>query len=1292
MRRFVSLYGVPRTVVSDNGPNFVLGESIINEAIETVELNDEVKAYLGLQGIKWTFITPYSPWKGGFYERMIKSVKQALAKANGRKKMTSSELSTVFYEISAFINERPLTKSNQDFQSDLPIRPCDFIKAEMKTTIPLTLDYSEDYRPSRETQAIQTKKDTLEALKASSETTEAVWKCWQRQYLVELREQHKKRMDSKKGTSATPTVDQLVIIDEGDFTPRNYWRLGRIQKVVEARDGVVREVELLVDSGRTLCRSINQIVPLELDMEPDEEPSEKPKVEEQKVEEPKEPSGHRYNLRSRNPLINKTVMMAVMMKTLICMVTGQKIECTPTGLSIAGQFTEFEACVDSYCTTFKRINWKYSDQSEIWIPPALKLQDHQATVKISDGKDVQIREVQCPAVPFCETIDCTFCWSNVLNPECHTYWAVLGIGLMLYCIMMFFHCLFHVPVPIGAPISLAGKLIKMATVGVAKALIQGTRGAVNRIFRRRWNNARRISWEELIPLTIILLILGPSFGHACQEVDVISQQQEICNEDGLNCKTVTEEILKLSDSRKEGCIRLMKNGTVLRDVRVELITVQMNCSKEILTYTQHAEIKVWSTKRCPRMGSCKDEKCNAINRTSIIPELQPANNYVGVTGCSESCGGPGCGCFYLSSGCIFYRIYAEPKSNQKFEIFRCAEFTPSVKLKVKSTRLNSYENKERSKQLLLTTGQTMTLEDIQITADSIETPISTVINEWFIKSDHQVALWTSKELPSLQCDEKLRNCFLEENCNCQPGEDRMNCNCVQNDLEKMFQRTTSRLPIQEGHWRIEGDKDKIKGLVSGAVSTTITLKIKENWNTRVIKTEEQCSVESSPAVGCYACSPGATAEILCKSTKRATIANVECSEDSFTVQCTTEGARTTIHLSSEYAKLHRNCSLDCGGKKREYFEITGILKYTGSIWTSIHRLIAGNTTVFNEINLPDINHLMDSYFTFMKSVITIIFATGIIFLLTYSCISSAGRKFLKGFFKATWIIIKLVIYGIIRVPLFINRFLRGRTLCFCMLITAFCLLPVHCNKDLITGMDKELQEKIYEMERRMKEMESALYESGPIFFREPPPAFSQGAEAKEPSIIVEVEEEESIKKSMTTSSIIVEMEGDRHRHSHRDDRKRKDRHHRDGQKEHRRRRNDRNDHHHREDQKDHRHHHDVQQEHRHHHEDQKEPSVKSVVVKRLKTRRILSAKKSREIQGTITCSFCGRGHKTDMCGQFTTAEERRGRLREQGKCGNCLSVLGMRGKHWCRPKVCGYCSQRNHHHATCDKVETRVQD
>ncbi|PIC12909.1 hypothetical protein B9Z55_028144 [Caenorhabditis nigoni] len=1224
MRRFVSLYGVPRTVVSNNGPNFVLGESIINEAMETVELNDEVKAYLGLQGIKWTFITPYSPWKGGFYERMIKSVKQALAKANGKKKMTSSELSTVFYEISAFINERPLTKSNQDFQSDLPIRPCDFIKAEMKTTIPLTLDYSEDYRPSRETQAIQTKKDTLEALKASSETTEAVWKCWQRQYLVELREQHKKRMDSKKGTSATPTVDQLVIIDEGDFTPRNYWRLGRIQKVVEARDGVVREVELLVDSGRTLRRSINQIVPLELDMEPDEEPSETPRVEEAKVEEPKETSGHRYNLRSRNPLINRTVMMALMMTTLICMVTGQKIECTPTGLSIVGQFTEFEACVESYCTKFKRINWKYSAQSEIWIPPALKLQDHQATVKISDGKEVQIREVQCPAVPFCETIDCTFCWSNVLNPECHTYWAVLGIGLMLYCIMMFFHCLFHVPVPIGAPISLAGKLIKMATVGIAKALIQGTRGAVNRIFRRRWNNARRISWEELIPLTIIMLILGSSFGQACQEADVISQQQEICNEDGLNCKTVTEEILKLSDSRKEGCIRLMKNGTVIRDVRVELITVQMNCSKEVLTYTQHAEIKVSSTKRCPRMGSCKDEKCNAINRTSMITELHPANNCVGVTGCSESCGGPGCGCFYLSSGCIFYRIYSEPKSNQKFEIFRCAEFTPSVKLKIKSTRLNSYENKERSKQLLLTTGQTMTLEDIQVTADSIETPISTVINEWFIKSDHQVALWTSKE-SSLQCDEKLRNCFLEENCNCQSGEDQMNCNCVQNDLEKMFQRTTSRLPIQEGHWRIEEDKDKIKGLISGAVSTTITLKIKENWITKVIKTEEQCSVESSPAVGCYACSPGATAEILCKSTKRATIANVECSEESFTVQCTTEGARTTIHLTSEYAKLHRNCSLGCGGKKREYFEITGILKYTGSIWTSIHRLIAGNTTVFNEINLPDINHLMDSYFTFMKSVITIIFATGIIFLLTYSCISSAGRKFLKGLFKATWIIIKLIIYGIIRVPLFLNRLLRGRTLCLCMLITAFCLLPVQCNKDLITGMNQEVQEKLNEMERRMRAMEAALFETGPIICREPPPAFSQEAELKQPAILVEVESEDTIKKSMKAPGIIIEMEEDRRDHESEPKACNKDRRETEPKDQQRKnllredhREQDRQEDRHRKDRQEDRRGKDHQEDRRGknlHHEDQrgkdhqKEPSVKSQVAKRLKIRRILSDKK-----------------------------------------------------------------------------------
>ncbi|RCN25444.1 hypothetical protein ANCCAN_28843 [Ancylostoma caninum] len=49
------------------------------------------------------------------------------------------------------------------------------------------------------------------------------------------------------------------------------------------------------------------------------------------------------------------------------------------------------------------------------------------------------------------------------------------------------------------------------------------------------------------------------------------------------------------------------------------------------------------------MGSCIGNKCADVNSTSLIPELEIGNSFPGRTACLESCGGPGCDCFYLKS-------------------------------------------------------------------------------------------------------------------------------------------------------------------------------------------------------------------------------------------------------------------------------------------------------------------------------------------------------------------------------------------------------------------------------------------------------------------------------------------------------------------------------------------------------------------------------------------------------------------------------------------------------------------
>ncbi|GAB1607210.1 hypothetical protein Ahia01_001004300, partial [Argonauta hians] len=58
----------------------------------------------GTDGPSWRPIAPLSPWWGGWWERLIGSVKQALRKSIGRKNLTLVELETCLLEVEMIMN------------------------------------------------------------------------------------------------------------------------------------------------------------------------------------------------------------------------------------------------------------------------------------------------------------------------------------------------------------------------------------------------------------------------------------------------------------------------------------------------------------------------------------------------------------------------------------------------------------------------------------------------------------------------------------------------------------------------------------------------------------------------------------------------------------------------------------------------------------------------------------------------------------------------------------------------------------------------------------------------------------------------------------------------------------------------------------------------------------------------------------------------------------------------------------------------------------------------------------
>jgi hypothetical protein len=63
-----------------------------------------VKRFMLLQGIKQDYTLPLSPWWGGFYEPLVRTVKTCLKKTSGKAFVTFEELQTVLCEIEMVIN------------------------------------------------------------------------------------------------------------------------------------------------------------------------------------------------------------------------------------------------------------------------------------------------------------------------------------------------------------------------------------------------------------------------------------------------------------------------------------------------------------------------------------------------------------------------------------------------------------------------------------------------------------------------------------------------------------------------------------------------------------------------------------------------------------------------------------------------------------------------------------------------------------------------------------------------------------------------------------------------------------------------------------------------------------------------------------------------------------------------------------------------------------------------------------------------------------------------------------
>ena len=193
--------------------------------------------------MKWRFIVERSPWSGGWWERPLHSVKEPLCKVLGKGLLSYQELATVLTRIEAVINSSPLTTVSDDVRDLTPITPAHLALEGALYSLPDEVSTHEG----------TTRRRYLYQQKLLTH----FWQRWRGQYLHQLSVRYKWVCEQP-----ALKIGDVLLISE-DNVSRGKWAMGRVERLVPGKDGLVRTVTLKTQKGR-LRRPVQRLHRLEV--------------------------------------------------------------------------------------------------------------------------------------------------------------------------------------------------------------------------------------------------------------------------------------------------------------------------------------------------------------------------------------------------------------------------------------------------------------------------------------------------------------------------------------------------------------------------------------------------------------------------------------------------------------------------------------------------------------------------------------------------------------------------------------------------------------------------------------------------------------------------------------------------------------------------------------------------------------------------------------------------------------------------------------------------------------------
>ncbi|GFU76539.1 integrase catalytic domain-containing protein [Trichonephila clavipes] len=226
LRCFITRRGRPRTIYCDNGTNFRGAFNDLSK-LNWSKIVEETRT----PKILWKFIPPTAAWWGGWWRRLVRTVKELLKRTLGRSVLKYDELYTVLCDCESIINCRPLTYVSENPEELIPLTPSMFLISNKNSNI----EDIEELNSNSLNKRIKYRSKLLKDLRQR----------FRNEYLSQLIQKHNEK------ESRDPQIGEVVLVGD-DNKKRLFWALAKIIELILGQDGKIRTVRLKTQHGKML--------------------------------------------------------------------------------------------------------------------------------------------------------------------------------------------------------------------------------------------------------------------------------------------------------------------------------------------------------------------------------------------------------------------------------------------------------------------------------------------------------------------------------------------------------------------------------------------------------------------------------------------------------------------------------------------------------------------------------------------------------------------------------------------------------------------------------------------------------------------------------------------------------------------------------------------------------------------------------------------------------------------------------------------------------------------------------